>query len=188
MQPARLEGESTRVADSGIDLSMLLFMLFIELESEIARADHKAELALGVDALLIIAIAVFAPALDGLSAASRTALLALRAITVIALLVSVYFALGVAAPRFRSGRHTEGSTHQPTLFYVGYITTLGPDGYVDEFMRLTLNGAVRMVMMGIHSKASIVRIKFSGVRTSMLASGLALALWMLAAALTGILH
>ncbi len=181
-----------RVADNRIDFTRLLYLLYMDLEQQIARADTKAQIILSANALLIAAVANLGFGLEEVSLDSITAggalAMAAMVLTLAAAIVSVYSALRVAFPRLvSSGRRAPDQDEDISLFYSGHIAQLTDDAYVSRFLDLTLQDVKEQVMRGIHAKAGIVQRKFVDVQRSMIGIMAAVVFWALGQIATDLL-
>lgn len=183
IKPVKPTNLSTLIDDTPIDFTRLLHMLFDDLETQIARADQKAQIILSADALLIAAFANFgfgqSVELIGQTIAHADSIplgiIVLQLLALILLLVSIFYALRVALPQFK--RSTGPQPQSPSLFYSGYIDALDTAEYVDKFLRITQQDVKRMVLEGIHAKSRVARAKFVDVRRSMITVMVAIGVW-----------
>lgn len=174
-----------RVADYRIDFTRLLYLLYVDLEQQISRADTKAQIILSANALVIAAVANLGfgfeeGALRTISTREAVAL-ACMVLMLASAVVSVYSALRVAFPRLlRPNRIDPEGKQGISMFYSGHIAMLDEEDYVSRFFDLTLRDVKEQVMLGIHAKAIIVQRKFVDVQRSMMGIMAAVVFWALA--------
>ncbi|MFQ3567861.1 MAG: Pycsar system effector family protein [Aggregatilineales bacterium] len=167
------------VAAANIDFTRLVYMLHMSMDMQISIADTKAQLIMGANAILIASIALNPGALSSALITADTQpverfAVAISLLMVVALLISIYFALSSARPKLRGG------TKQNNLFFFGTAAALEEAAYVEQFMALTMDDIKTSVIAQVHAKAVIVEKKYRGIRSSLLFLFIALLLWLLA--------
>lgn len=167
----------TLVSEAPVDFSRLLYLLYLDIEQQITRADTKSQLILSIDTVLL---AVISSSILGLPTGSESEtnlpimILILSDLFILAMLiVSIMFAMQATFPRF--------SRTQPagrkSFYFVGHIIAQSAEAYADAFMDLPLEQVKRDIMIQIHAKASVVTYKFSRVRRSMLFALVGISAW-----------
>jgi hypothetical protein len=165
-----------KVRDHSIDFTRLLYMLSQDMDNLIRQADTKAQIILGVNAILA-ATGVASGTIAGHLLNESTSLLAksatlLTLLMLFSLLASIFFALFTASPRVTGEK-------APNAFFFGSIAKMSQADYVKFFQALTLQDVKTSVMMEIHAKRHIVEVKFKGAQRSVNFLFLAIVLWTL---------
>lgn len=149
-----------RVADYRIDLTRLLYMFYMDLEQQLARADAKANLILTANSiLLVVAVNIIVWRLR--AAPNTVDILWLLAPLLPAALLSVLatnYALSAAYPR--QGRHQNA----PGMFESTSVAAKSLEEYERSVLSAELDEVKRQVIRGMHAKASILQVKFQRVR------------------------
>jgi hypothetical protein len=172
------------VSDYVPDMARLTHMLYVDIETQIQRADIKAQIILSANAILMAFVANF-----GLGVTFETirairpielGVIAADALMMMAILISVYFALSTAYPRVGTRHRQRGSVapvDDSALFYSGYIVQIARNEYVTRFMDLSLQDVKRAIAEQIHAKSTIVERKFKQVQISMISIFVAIVMW-----------
>ncbi len=153
------------VNDNPLDLTRLLYMLYIDMDSLIRQADTKAQIALGVDTVLL---ATTTPLIAGLggrlldvnAAFSQRVGALLSLLVIVTLLISVYFALATASPRIKITQNLFSP------FFFGSIAALDQSTFVQQFLGLSIQDVKISVLKEIHAKSQIVQAKFTAAQWS----------------------
>lgn len=168
---------SALVSEAPIDFSRLLYLLYIDIEQQITRADTKSQLILSIDTVLL---AVISSTILGLptgadsDTALPTSLLVLTDLFILAmLLVSIIYAMQAILPRF-SRTQPPG---QKSFYFVEHIVSQPASVYADEFLQMPLELVKRDIMIQIHAKAGVVQLKFRKVQRSMLFALVGISAW-----------
>lgn len=165
---------------AALDFTRILNMQSTEMDNSIRHADLKAQLILGVDAILLATIEIFPfdtidPLFsDGASFASRLIVL-LELVVVLGLAISLVLALLTILPRFNPAKNITN------LFFFGDITHTAEDDYIKSYMDTSEDDIKVAILAQIHAKSFIVSRKFLRVRYSLLALLLAVLAWALVA-------
>jgi len=171
-------GEHLQQKASFDEVLELAKMLFEHIESQINRADTKAQLTLAADALLMSALTLSG---KGASFKSLIAMVSiveklvafLGLLMFISLIISMYFALSVVArPTLRIPRQ-----HRRVLFFFRHIAELTEDKFIEQFSNQTLDEIRESILSEVYGKALVANRKFVGVRNSINFLILALVLW-----------
>jgi hypothetical protein len=164
------------VREYPIDFTRLLAMQWADVDNTIRHADLKAQLLLGINAL-VLAGATSAPFLDMVTRfkANSPALVPfvdlIRLGALVFIVLSVFFALMTIFPR---AKHSQSPYN---TFYFGDIVSLREQDYVDRFMDMSLNGVKAAVLSQIYAKSFIITRKFHQVRLSLVMLAVGLTLW-----------
>jgi len=178
LPPAVAQPNTVTVAAANIDFTRLVYMLHMSMDMQISIADTKAQLIMGANAILVASIALNPGALSsalvtaGSQPLERFAV-AISLLMIVALLISIYFALSSARPKL------SGAAKQKNLFFFGTAAALEEAAYVKQFMALTMDDVKMSVIAQIHAKAVIVDKKYRSIRSSLLFLFIALVLWLL---------
>lgn len=158
-----------------IEVTRLLNMMYIDMEQQIGRADTKSQIILSANAILIAIFANFGLGIEhigsGGSALNSIVVISLTITILLALVVSVYFALSATMPRVGTAKD------DLNLLYSKHIANLTPEAYIDTFLGMTVQDLKRSVLHQIHAKAGIVERKFKYVQRSIVFIFLAITLW-----------
>lgn len=167
----------TDVKTFPLDFSRMIYMQYQEVDNSLRHADLKAQVVMGINAILFAAVTNLATG-QGLTIVSQEfnfstdlTILALNLIVFMCLLFSTLFALATIFPRFKP---TE-TAH--SFFYFGDIIQDSENDYLDHYLDMTLDDVKLEVMAQIRAKAFIVSKKFYNVRRSMVFLFLALLVW-----------
>jgi hypothetical protein len=154
--------------DYKLDFSRMLYMLYMDMDGLIRQADTKAQIFLGVNAILAATIAnvptglgtaTFTPPVGvGASALSQIGFIMLLGV-VLMLVLSVFFALATIIPR------RVEPTHQSLYFY-GTAARMDANAYIQAFKESELEDLKSTILGQIHSRAQIVAAKFTTVNLS----------------------
>lgn len=153
------------VSDNPLDFTRLLYMLYQDMDSLIRQADTKAQISLGVGAVLL---ATATPNIAGMGTLilDNNAALTQRVgglftfMVIVVLLLSVYYALATATPRIKI---TNGKF---SPFFFGSIKALDEAAFVGQFMGLSNQEVKISVLKEIHTKSQIVAAKFQSAAWS----------------------
>ncbi len=167
------------VSSTPIDFTRLFYMLYQEMDQSIRHSDTKAQLVLGVNAVLAASSVSFAPGMAQafLNANSswyqRGACLFSLALLVF-LLGSIFFALWTVVP------HTKKRRLHENLYCFGSIAMMSEEDFTRRFLSLSMDELKATIIAEIHAKAYIVQHKFSSVRLSVNFLFFAVLCWVLA--------
>jgi hypothetical protein len=125
------------VGSTPIDFTRLFYMLYQDMDNLIRPADTKAQLVLGVNAVLVASSVQLAPGMaqsildPNAALVERSAYLA-SLIMVVLLLASIFYALLTVIPQFKMP-HVDQN-----LYFFGHITGLSEENFTQRF----LNGSL----------------------------------------------
>ena len=157
-------------------------LLFMELEDLIRFGDSKAQLTLGVNAILLGASASIAKSsLIVLIEPTSTTLMIITGLLVagllLSMLLSILFALNAAQPTKSILRRWREPRRGGNLFFHGYIQSLDPDEFISTFKEQTDSSALDAILIQVHAKSRIAHRKFNNNRHSMKFLYLAFLFW-----------
>lgn len=172
------------VNDTQVDVTRLIYMLYLDIEQQINRADMKAQITLSTSAILIGVMVNLGVGVDfkkngGLAVGEWLALI-FYGIFFVAMCQA--FGRGIAAAFPRAIRKTPGLNHHPNLYFTGQIISLSSEAYADLFCQQSNDAVKRSVLGQIHSKSMVLEAKLRNVRLGMTSLLIALAAWILARA------
>ncbi len=142
-----------------------------EVDALIRQADLKAQVLLGIDALLLAGLARSADAAIGGVAPVDTPL---EFMTLGLLLVSIAMALVTVAPRRAQGSSPDA------LFFFQAVSELEEDDFVRRYTALTPDELLQKVAHEIHAKSSLAAVKLSRIRIGIGLLAAAVGCWALA--------
>ncbi|MCA9889633.1 MAG: hypothetical protein KC546_14740 [Anaerolineae bacterium] len=172
--------EVVTLRSATLDYTRILNLQSAEMDNSIRHADLKAQLILGVDAILLATIEIFPfDSIDplfsnGASIISRLIVL-LELIVVMGLAISLVTALLTILPRFNPAKSVTN------LFFFGDITRMSQAEYISTYMDTPEDDIKIAILAQIHAKSFIVTKKFWRVRYSLLALLIAVMAWALVA-------
>lgn len=184
--PTAPKGIDTVITDYVPDFTRMLYMLYVDQETQISRADTKAQIILSFSAVLIAAVANLG--FDQVSSSSNQVEyiigLGVNLLVLAALGTAMTFAIRVAFPRLR--RYTTEHEGIPDVFFSGYISELDPMVYVATITNMTLAEFKEAAIIAIHAKASVLARKYASIQRSMRFAIVAVVIWVLGQALLAI--
>lgn len=154
------------VADYRVDFTRLLYMHHLELDNSIRQADQKANLILGVDAILIAAITT--ETVQNFLVRGFP----IESIVLIGVIGSVFFSLLAVLPRFTQNKNRVGTDH-----FFGDIVKISEQAFLARWMDMTLQQVKESVLSQIYAKSHIAQRKFINVRRSAILLLVALVVW-----------
>lgn len=163
-----------------LDFTRILNMQSTEMDNSIRHADLKAQLILGVDAILLATIEIFPfDTIDplfsnGASVISRMIVI-MELVVVLGLAISLVTALLTILPRFNPAKNGNN------LFFFGDITRFSEPDYIQTYMDTPEDHIKMAILAQIHAKSFIATKKFWRVRYSLLALLIAVLAWALVA-------
>lgn len=120
-----------------VDVTRLIYMLYLDIEQQINRADMKAQWTLSTSAILIGITENLGAGVElgkaGGPAPHEWLALAHYGIFIVAMCLA--FDRGIAAAFPRAIRKTAGVNHHPNLYFSGQITLFLQHEYADFFAR-----------------------------------------------------
>lgn len=172
------------VKDTQVDVTRLIYMLYLDIEQQINRADTKAQITLSTSAILIGIMVNLGAGVDfakaGGPAIGEWIALAFYGVFIVAM--GFAFGRGIAAAFPRAIRKTGGANHHPNLYFSGQIASISADDYADLFSQQSNDAVKRSVLGQIHSKSLVLEAKLRNVRLGMICLLIALGAWILARA------
>jgi hypothetical protein len=170
------------VNDTQVDVTRLIYMLYLDIEQQINRADTKAQITLSTSAILIgimvnLGVGVDFKKPEGLGGSDWFAL-AFYGVFIVAMCQA--FGRGIAAAFPRAIRKKSTATHHPNLYFTGQIISISSEAYADLFCQQSNDAVKRSVLGQIHSKSLVLEAKLRNVRIGMTCLLIALAAWILA--------
>jgi hypothetical protein len=170
------------VKDTQVDVTRLIYMLYLDVEQQINRADMKAQITLSTSAILIGIMVNLGAGVEfakpGGLAVHEWIALAFYGVFIIAMCQA--FGRGIAAAFPRAIRKTAGVNHHPNLYFTGQIAAISSDEYADLFCQQSNDSVKRSVLGQIHSKSLVLEAKLRNVRLGMISLLIALGAWILA--------
>lgn len=172
------------VKDTQVDITRLIYMLYLDIEQQINRADMKAQITLSTSAILIGITVNLGTGVEiekaGGPVPHEWLALALYGIFIVAMCLA--FGRGIAAAFPRAIRKSAGLNHHPNLYFSGQIALISPHEYADLFCQQSNDSVKRSVLGQIHSKSLVLEAKLRNVRLGMICLLIALGAWILARA------
>jgi hypothetical protein len=169
------------VNDTQVDVTRLIYMLYLDIEQQINRADLKAQITLSTSAILIgvmvnlgVGVTFTRP---GALAAHEWIATGFYGVFIVAMCLA--FGRGIAAAFPRAVRKASGVNHHPNLYFSGQIVSIAADDYAELFCRQSNDAVKRSVLGQIHSKSIVLEAKLRNVRLGMICLLIALAAWIL---------
>jgi len=152
------------------------------LDTQIGRADAKAQLILAACTFMAATIAPLAPRINSdifspsLPPVQRFGFISV-VLVVVSLLACVYFALLVTRPALGTRKQ------KPSLLYFGDIIYLGEQEFIDKFMKQRPEAIPDAILSQVYQKARIAERKFTRIRRSLNFLFLTFVFWALAGVL-----
>ena len=170
-----VESELT-VRDYVIDFTRLLYMQNLEIDQMILNADQKAQVILGINAILIAtltnsSIEAFREQLTNVMGVGDVVHLVLQISTLVMLLLSIFYALWTVMPRYRP------ATRNGNPYFFGHIIQMSEADYVERYLDMSLDEVKESIMSQIHAKSFVIATKFRKVRLSMVFLALGIITW-----------
>ncbi|MES2507052.1 MAG: Pycsar system effector family protein [Verrucomicrobiota bacterium] len=173
---------STLISSTAVDVTRLLYMLYQDVESQINRADLKAQITLSTSAILAAMVSNIGLGLKSpdmhLWTATEWTLLGIYALFIAFICCAIAHALLAAFPR--SIGKSKKKPENANLYFTADIVTLHPETYVQLF-GAQLNSDVREnVLKQIHAKGRVLEAKLGHVRWGLKFLSLGMLIWLLA--------
>lgn len=172
------------VNDTQVDVTRLIYMLYLDIEQQINRADLKAQITLSTSAILIgvmVNLGIGVRFLEG-SEIPPHEWVALVFYAIFIAAMGSAFIRGISAAFPRAVRKSSGVNHHPNLYFSGQIAGIPADDYAELFCQQSNDAVKRSVLGQIHSKSLVLEAKLRNVRIGMICLLIALAAWILARA------
>lgn len=173
---------STLVGSTAVDVTRLIYMLYQDVESQINRADLKAQITLSTSAILAamvsnLGLGLATPNMQDWSGTEWT-LLIIYTLFISFICAAIAHALLAAFPR--SIGKSKKRPEESNLYFTADIVNLPPDIYTQLF-GAQLNSDVRdRVLKQVHAKARVLEAKLGHVRHGLKFLSLAMVIWLLA--------
>ncbi|MEW6030221.1 MAG: Pycsar system effector family protein [Chloroflexota bacterium] len=169
-----------------IDLARMTFEHF---ESQLHFGDTKAQLTLGVNAVLIGSLAsfgkeAFSALLDPASSFVEKAIGVLAVPLFVSILLSVMFSLLAAQPNLRPPLRKPESPQEDNLYFFGSVQGFSPSDYDRRFSAQSGAQARAAILEQVHAKARIAERKFTNTRRGLYFLYLSFLLWAVMQALS----
>lgn len=165
-----------------MDVTRLIYMLYLDVEQQINRADLKAQLTLSTSAVLMAMIVNMGLGLRPHSWSGMQifeyVVLALYSLFIVSM--GFAFGSGIAAAFPRSVNKSTNRNHLPNLYFSGQIVKIPEDVYADLFCNQSNDGVKRSVLGQIHSKCIVLEAKLYNVRKGMSCLAIAVIFWIVA--------
>ncbi len=167
------------VGELPLDYTRVLGTQYVDTVGQIRAADRKAQLILGINALLL-GLFGSADLVDALRAGENVGLGAvLSTIALVAALVSVTDAALVIIPRKGKAIPVD----RPLFF--GWVASHSEDEFLERYLGLTMEEMRRALLVEIHATSIIAAMKYRWARRSANALVAALMLWGISALIGG---
>ncbi|GAA5142132.1 hypothetical protein GCM10023213_27530 [Prosthecobacter algae] len=173
---------STLISSTAVDVTRLLYMLYQDVESQINRADLKAQITLSTSAILAAMVSNMGLGLKSpdmhLWTATEWTLLGIYTLFIAFICSAIAHALLAAFPR--SIGKSKKKPENANLYFTADIVTLHPETYVQLF-GAQLNSDVREnVLKQIHAKGRVLEAKLGHVRWGLKFLSLGMLIWLCA--------
>ena len=172
---------STLVNSTAVDLTRLIYMLYQDIESQINRADLKAQITLSTSAILAamvsnLGLGLASPDMQHWSGREWTVVTVYGGFIAM-ICTAIAHALLAAFPR--SIGKTKSLPEEANLYFTADIVRLSPDIY-SQLFGIQHNSDVRdRVLKQIHAKARVLEAKLDHVRKGLKFLSLAMITWLL---------
>lgn len=172
----------TLVGSTAVDVTRLIYMLYQDVESQINRADLKAQITLSTSAILAamvsnLGLGLASPNMQDWSG-NEWALFVIYVLFIGFICAAIAHALLAAFPR--SIGKSKKRPEDANLYFTADIVNLPPDTYA-QFFGAQLNSDVRdRVLKQVHAKARVLEAKLGHVRSGLKFLSLAMIIWLLA--------
>jgi hypothetical protein len=167
---APAHGLPMTAADDGIvgaidiDFTRLFYMLFMTLDTQVSLSDTKAQVILGVNAIMLTAIPANFGAAARIAAGSTAwidyAVVLMTLLMLVAVIMSVLAAVNSLRPSLIA------PTNQPNMFFFGHIAQLDQQAFIDRFMAMRMSDVKANIIAQIHTRSVVVTRKYTAVRNS----------------------
>jgi len=146
-------------------------------ESQLNRADSKAQFTFTLDTLLIASSAFFGQGVTSNAALSSTGpflylVATLSAAVFFALFISTIYALLAVIPRLTPKKNARNN-----IFYFGNIVQLKREDFVEDYLDKSQGEIQKMLMSEVYDLSIIAERKFSLVRVSHIFLFISLGFW-----------
>jgi len=170
---------ATSLNDVPVDLSRMLYMLYLDLEQQISRADFKAQITLGTSTLLA-ALAVnlgLGFATPGIERFVGLEWIALTFYSLCALSICGAIGFAVVAVYPRSAGRSKTLPADPNLYFSVDIIRLDPADYVARFLSQDHQQLKESVVRQIQLKSRVLDAKLAAVRRGLVALVASVVFW-----------
>jgi len=156
-----------QIKDTELDVSRTIYMLYMDLDLQIARADTKSQVILSTTTLvsaLLIGFGLSDEIAQDINEL-KVILLILIGFMFLMLIWALIFALRASFPSIKKSHDMRNKGYN--LYFFGDIADLDPSDYVIQFGDMT-NAELRDAALAqIHAKSMIAQTKFRFVQLSM---------------------
>jgi len=162
-----------------VDVTRLLYMLYQDVESQINRADLKAQITLSTSAIVSAMVVNlgfgFQSATLGSWRAVEWLALLLYSLFMACICGAIAHALAAAFPR--SIGHSLEVPEDPNLYFSGHIVLMDPVDYSTRFGQQSNSDVRDRVLWQIHAKSRVLDAKLRHIRAGLKLLPLAMILW-----------
>jgi hypothetical protein len=172
--------------DKSLELACMVFEHF---EGQLRFGDTKAQLTLGVNAVLIGSLAsfgkeAFSVLLDPSASSLEKAVGVLAVALFVSILLSVMFSLLAAQPILRPPSRKPEAPQNGNPYFFGSVQGLSPSDYVRRFGAQSAEQARAAILEQAQAKARIAERKFANTRRGLYFLYLSFFLWAIMQALS----
>lgn len=157
------------IREAELDVTRIIATQWIELGHTLRQADLKAQVMLGIDAIILTGLL-------GLDASGRRDFVGLtgllEGVAIVALLGSIGFALLTVLPR-----RGHSDTDAMLLLYFGGAAQLSEEAFLDRYLGLSSGGLKRLVLADLHAQSLVAVRKFRLVSGSLGLLSVAVLVW-----------
>jgi len=173
---------TTLVQDTQVDVTRLIYMLYLDIEQQINRADLKAQITLSTSAVLVAMLVNLG---TGIRTESFAAMNTFESAVLLLYLVFLFcmccaFGWGISAAFPRAVTKASEVNSHPNLYFSAQIAAIPGEDYADLFCRQSNDGVKCSVLGQIHSKSIVLEAKLRNVRKGMKFLLVAFAVWIVA--------
>lgn len=166
------------VQETPLDFTRLFATLYNSLDTQVGLADSKAQLIMGVNAILLAAVSTNLEAMrrivGGIYSGYDVAAVVVTMLMLLAVFTSVLTALASTRPNLAP------PTDAHNLFFFDHIARMDEAEYTARFLALTMDDIRRDVAHQIHARSRVIARKYRGLRVSLSFLFVALMLFVIA--------
>jgi hypothetical protein len=170
------------VQDTQVDVTRLIYMLYLDIEQQINRADLKAQITLSTSAVLMAMLVNLGTGIRAEKFASMNSFesLVLSLYLLFIFCMCCAFGRGIAAAFPRAVTKASDLNRHPNLYFSAQIAAIPGEDYADLFCKQSNDGVKCSVLGQIHSKSIVLEAKLFNVRKGMKYLLTAFGLWIVA--------
>jgi len=173
---------TTLVQDTQVDVTRLIYMLYLDIEQQINRADLKAQITLSTSAVLMAMLVNLG---TGIRAEKFVSMNPFESAVMLLYLLFIFcmccaFGQGISAAFPRAVKKAAEVNSHPNLYFSAQIAAIPGEDYADLFCRQSNDGVKCSVLGQIHSKSIVLEAKLQNVRKGMKYLLVAFAIWIVA--------